>query len=107
MSKEREPEHSASSSERTDKTGRDDAQKGPGFDLRGFLVNKQMIRQIRHSVEQKQRSAEKGGDGCIDEAKHEGRWAVEPQHRGDMYAFDPNDPMANPDWGSDLQVVLS
>ena len=69
-------------------------------------MNKKMIRQIRHSVEENQRSAGKGGDGCSDEVKQEGRWPVEPQYRGDMYAFDPNDPLANPDWGSDLQVVL-
>ena len=106
ISKERESEHSPRSSERNDKTGQDDPQQGPAFDLRGLLVNKKMIRQIRHSVEENQRSAGKGGDGCSDEVKQEGRWPVEPQYRGDMYAFDPNDPMANPDWGSDLQVVL-
>ena len=87
-------EHSVESSERNCKTG-------PAFDLRGVLVNKQMIRQIRHSVEKKQRSAEKEGDDC-----KEGGWLVEPQYREDMYAFDPNNPVANPDWDSDLQVVL-
>ena len=106
ISKERKSAHSSSSSEGNDQTGQDEPQQGPAYDLRGFLVNKQMIRQIRHSVEQNQRSAGKGGVGCIDEAKREGRWPVEPQYREDMYAFDPNNPVANPDWASDLQVVL-
>ena len=110
ISKERESEkseHSASSernikSEQV-KTGRDDPHQGPAFDLRGLLTNKQMIKQIRHSVEQNQRIAGKGGDDSNDEAK---QWLVEPQFREDMYAFDPNDPVANPDWSSDLQVVF-
>merc|ERR1719341_191526 len=65
-----------------------------------------MIKQIRHSVEQNQKLAGKGGDGFDEEAKHEGRWRVEPQYREDMYAFDPNNPVANPDWASDLQVMI-
>ena len=114
ISKERESEKSehSTSSERSIKsdkvkTEQDDPHQGSAFDLRGLLVNKQMIKQIRHSVEQNQRNAGKGGDGCDDEAKHERKWHVEPQYREDMYAFDPNDPVANPAWSSDLQVVFS
>ena len=114
ISKEREPEkseHSAGSERNITsdqvKSEQDDSHQGPAFDLRRLLVNKQMIKQIRHSVEQNQRIAGEGGDGCDDEAKHEGKWRVEPQYREDMYAFDPNDPVANPAWSSDLQVVFS
>ena len=35
----------------------------------------------------------------------EGHWSVEPKFNEDMYAFDPNDPVANPDWSPDLQVT--
>jgi len=110
LSKERESEHSTSSERNITsdqvKSEQDDPHQGSAFDLRGLLVNKQMIKQIRHSVEQNQRNAGKGGDGCDDEAKHERRWHVEPQYREDMYAFDPNDPVANPAWSSDLQVMI-
>ena len=73
----------------------------PSFDLRGFLVGKQ-IRQIRRSEELKQRQGWGAGN---DGARHEGRWSVEPKYRRDMYAFDPNNPVANPDWNPDLQVI--
>ena len=109
MSKERESEKSSSKKSCKSnqvKTAQDDHHKGPSYDLRGLLKNKQMIKEIRHFVEQNQQSSVQGGDGCDDEVKHEGRWRVEPQYREDEYAFDPNDPVANPAWSSDLQVVL-
>jgi len=74
----------------------------PTYDLRGLLINKQ-IKRIRRSVERGQGAVWKSGGNQVTE---EGHWGVEPKFNEDMYAFDPNDPVANPDWSPDLQVMI-
>ena len=78
-----------------------DSCETPTYDLRGLLINKQ-IKRIRRSVERGQGAVWKTGGNQVTE---EGRWSVEPKFNEDMYAFDPNDPVANPDWSPDLQVT--
>ena len=78
-----------------------DSCETPTYDLRGLLINKQ-IKRIRRSVERGQGAVWKTGGNQVTE---EGHWHVEPKFNEDMYAFDPNDPVANPDWSPDLQVT--